>query len=222
MKRMTRLLDIGITQMTNIIIGMAEIGESAVIKAIEAYEKGAEPGREIFDTSEKLRMLQEEASELAVELFARYQPVASDLRFIKSCMEISYALSRYGRYAYDIVDTIDTMGSIERCDKSAVVEMADIATKMIQLSVTALRTQDKDAAKRLYEMDDSVDALFRKFLRQSITPKGKKGSNKIASDPRCFASNLLTLRYLERISDHACYIGDSVHYAVTGETSPRD
>jgi phosphate transport system protein len=92
---------------------------------------------------------------------------------------------------------------------------------MIRLSVTALRTQDKDAAKRLYEMDDTVDALFRKYLRQSITPKGKKGSNKISSDPRCFASNLLTLRYLERMSDHACYIGDAVHYAVTGETSPR-
>lgn len=218
---MARLLDIGISQMTNIIMGMAEISEAAVIKAIEAYEKGIPPGRQIYDSSEKLRMLQEEASELAVELFARYQPVASDLRFVKSCMEISYALSRYGRYAYDIADTIAAVGSIEHCDKSAVVEMAAIATKMIQLSVNALRTQDKDAAKRLYEMDDSVDALFRKFLRHSITPKGKKGSNPIASDPRCFASNLLTLRYLERMSDHACYIGDSVHYAVTGQTSPR-
>jgi phosphate transport system protein len=29
------------------------------------------------------------------------------------------------------------------------------------------------------------------------------------------------LRYLERISDHACYIGDSVHYIVTGESRPR-
>jgi phosphate transport system protein len=29
------------------------------------------------------------------------------------------------------------------------------------------------------------------------------------------------LRYLERISDHACYIGDSVYYIVTGNSNPR-
>ncbi|HYY40899.1 MAG TPA: PhoU domain-containing protein, partial [Nitrososphaera sp.] len=40
-------------------------------------------------------------------------------------------------------------------------------------------------------------------------------------DPRCYISALLILRYLERISDHSCYIGDSVHYIVTGTSSPR-
>jgi phosphate transport system protein len=31
----------------------------------------------------------------------------------------------------------------------------------------------------------------------------------------------LIMRYLERIADHACYIGDSVHFIVTGQSSPR-
>jgi phosphate transport system protein len=38
---------------------------------------------------------------------------------------------------------------------------------------------------------------------------------------RCYISALLILRYLERISDHACYIGDSVYYIVTGNSNPR-
>ncbi|MGI0090504.1 MAG: hypothetical protein ACREBS_02225 [Nitrososphaerales archaeon] len=34
-------------------------------------------------------------------------------------------------------------------------------------------------------------------------------------------SAALILRYLERISDHSSYIGDSVVYIVTGEKMPR-
>jgi phosphate transport system protein len=42
-----------------------------------------------------------------------------------------------------------------------------------------------------------------------------------AHHPRCYISALLLLLYLERISDHACYIGDSINYIVTGYSSPR-
>src|ERR1044071_9425072 len=91
---------------------MAKLSENSVFTAIESYQKGTHEKRQIFDWSEKLRVLQEEVSDLAIELIARYQPVASDLRFIKSCMEISYGFSRFGRYSYDIVDVLGTMGSI--------------------------------------------------------------------------------------------------------------
>jgi phosphate transport system protein len=99
--------------------------------------------------------------------------------------------------------------------------MANTAREMIHLSIKALQTQDKDAAKKLYEMDDTVDALYRKYLREIITPTNKKEMKNMITDPRCYLSTLLILRYLERISDHACYICDSVHYIVTGASSPR-
>lgn len=219
---MTRLLDLGLGRISNIIMHMAQLSERSVVTAIDSYEKGTAAKQEVFDWSEQLKMLQEEVAELAVELIARYQPVASDLRFIKSCMEISYGFSRFGRYAYDIVDIIGTMGSISHCDKTPVLEMAGTAVQMIRTSVQALNTKDKDAAEKLYGMDNTVDALYRKYLREAITPKNKKtGANDMFKDPRCYVSTLLILRYLERISDHACYIGDSVHYIVTGMPSPR-
>jgi len=43
-------------------------------------------------------------------------------------------------------------------------------------------------------------------------------TNNNAINPRCYISALLILRYLERISDHACHIGDSVRYIVTLST----
>ena len=204
---------------------MAKTSENSVFAAIESYQESTHIKKQIFDWSEKLRVLQEEVSDLAIELIARYQPVASDLRFIKSCMEISYGFSRFGRYSYDIVDLLETMGSISDCDKSAVLEMAKTVRGMILLSLQALQSRDKSAGENLYRMDDTVDTLYRKYLRDIITPSQEQQTEKRLTDsnnnPRCYISTLLILRYLERISDHACYIGDSVHYIVTGVSSPR-
>ena len=208
---------------------MAKLSENSVFTAIESYQESTLVKKQIFDWSEKLRVLQEEVSDLAIEMIARYQPVASDLRFIKSCMEISYGFSRFGRYSYDIVDVLETMGSISNCDKSAVLETAKTVREMILLSLNALQSRDKNAAEKLYEMDDTVDTQYRKYLRDLITPSSQvqeKSTEKILTNgdnnnPRCYISALLILRYLERISDHACYIGDSVHYIVTGFSSPR-
>ena len=219
----------------NIIMDMASLSERSVATAMESYEKGTRVKKEIFDWSEQLRVLQDEVADLAIELIARYQPVATDLRFIRSCMETSYGFSRFGRYAYDIVDVLETMGSISQCDKKPVLETAIIARDMIHQSVQALRSQDKDAAEKLYRMDDTVDALYKKSLRETITPTsiGEELLNSKSSsprdsqrerttpDPRCSVATLLIMRYLERISDHACYIADSVHYIVTGTSSPR-
>jgi len=204
---------------------MAKISENSVFAAIESYQESTHIKKQIFDWSEKLRVLQEEVSDLAIELIARYQPVASDLRFIKSCMEISYGFSRFGRYSYDIVDLLETMGSISDCDKSAVLEMAKTVRGMILLSLQALQSRDKSAGEKLYRMDDTVDTLYRKYLRDIITPSQEQQNDKRLTasnnNPRCYISALLILRYLERISDHACYIGDSVNYIVTGVSSPR-
>jgi len=195
---------------------MAKLSENSVVIAIGSYQESINVKKQIFEWSEKLRVLQDEVAELAIELIARYQPLATDLRFIRSCMEIAYGFSRFGRYAYDIVEVIETMGSISDCDKSAVLEMAKTVREMILLSGNALQSRDKDLAKRLYELDDTVDRLYRKYIRDTIIAQNEK-----PKDLRCYISASLILRYLERISDHACYIGDSVDYIVTGNSSPR-
>jgi phosphate transport system protein len=68
-------------------------------------------------------------------------------------------------------------------------------------------------------MDNTVDALYRKYLRELIAQQNDV--NKGEMNSRYYISGLLILRYLERISDHACYIGDSIDYILTGKSSPR-
>ncbi|HEU4447575.1 MAG TPA: phosphate uptake regulator PhoU [Nitrososphaeraceae archaeon] len=221
---MTRLLDLGIEHIHNIVMDMAKLSERSVFASIESYERGTSTiKKQIFEWSENLRLMQDEVSDLSIELIARYQPVATDLRFIRSCMEIAYDFSRFGRYSYDIVDVLETMGSISDCDKSYVLQMSNTVREMINLSIEALQSRDRNAAQKLYEMDDTVDALYRKYVNEIINPQEHHNNKKEYLDKtlRCYISALLILRYLERISDHACYIGDSVYYIVTGNSNPR-
>jgi phosphate transport system protein len=217
---LARLIDHGLERLTELIMNMAELSEMCVLNAIESYEKGIVNKTQIFEWSEKLKISQTEVSDLTTELIRRYQPVASDLRFIRSCMEIAYGFSRFGRYAYDIAEILEMMGSIHKCDKSRVIETSNLASEMIKLSINALQNKEKETVSKLYNMDNSIDALYRNYLRDLITPKMDSNEN-LLKDPRCAISALMILRYLERIADHACYIGDSVHYIVTGKSSPR-
>ena len=216
---MTRLLDLGIARTRDIIGEMSKISEICVSTVLESYTKGDVKKREMFEWAENLRILQEEVSDLAFELIARYQPVATDLRYIKSCLEISYVLARFGGYGYEIVEVLDMMGSISECDKTVVTEAAKVTSEMISLSVNALDFKDKLASDKLYDMDDTVDLIYRNYLREIVT--ASKESRDMYADPRCVISSLHVLRYLERVADHACYIADSVSYIVTGKSSPK-
>ena len=58
---------------------MAKLSEQSVFTSIDSYDKGTSVKKQIFEWSEKLRVLQDETADLAIELIARYQPVATDL-----------------------------------------------------------------------------------------------------------------------------------------------
>ena len=186
---------------------------------MESHIKGDVKKEEMFEFAKKLRILQEEVSDFAFELIARYQPVATDLRYIRSCLEVSYVLSRFGGYGHEIVEVLDMIGSISECDKTVVTKAANVTSEMISLSVNALDFKNKQASDKLYDMDDIVDRIYRDYLREIVV--AKKESQDIYADPRCVISALHVLRYLERVADHACYIADSVSYIVTGKSNPR-
>jgi len=60
------------------------------------------------------------------------------------------------------------------CVKTAVLEMAKKVRELILLSVDALETRDKNAVSKLYEMDDTVDTLYRNRGVLSQKMRGNK------------------------------------------------
>ncbi|HVP22653.1 MAG TPA: phosphate uptake regulator PhoU [Conexivisphaerales archaeon] len=209
---MTRLIDPGLERLKGILRDMAILSEKSVETSIKAYTLNERVTEEIYGWSEQINILHRQASDLAVDLIARYQPLASDLRYIESCFEISYGFSRLGRYAYDVAQLLDAFGDLSECNSEEVAKMGDLVKKMIHDGVEAFFEQDVNVAKSLGEMDDEVDRRYREHIKRIAS---RSAANRKA-DPRCTVAVTLAIRYLERMADHACYIGDSVLYVATG------
>ena len=210
---MVRLLDLGLERLKNMLVDMGKLAEQTVSTAIDAYTQNKDLLNEVYMASERLRMLEEEVSELAIELLARYQPVASDLRFIKSCLEIAYGFTRFGRYAYDIMQVRSMFGDLSHCDTKPIEEAGRHAKEMIRLSIKAFIEHDVNLARRIKEMDSVVDDLYLSYVKAAAESKDK--------EIRCTIAGTLILRYLERIADHATYIADAVEYIKSGTKASR-
>ena len=195
------------------LMDMAELSEKSVGTSIDAYVTGRNVVNDIDAWSNELGKNHDDVKDLGVELLARYQPVASDLRFIESALEISYGFFRYGRYALDIAQVLDMFGDLSKCDNSIIQTTAKMTKEMIHMSTEAFATRDVELAKRIKNMDDYVDEKYRTNL-MGIAQNPNQ-------DLKCAVSTTLILRYLERIADHSAYIGESVVYIVTGEKTQR-
>ena len=209
---MSRLIDIGLEQLSRLIYKMGDLSEKTVSLSFDCYLKGIDSYEKVQVWSETLVSLSEEAEDKAVELIARYQPVASDLRTIKSYMKIAYDLSRYGRYAWDITHIHKRLNiKLNEC-RFPWMPLEEISGKvlgMVHTSIEAIKKHDVDLAKTLDITEKEVDDMYYRCLERLVKQP--------PALTRCIVSTLLFIRHLERIADHAAYIGESVIYIVTGE-----
>jgi phosphate transport system protein len=203
-----RPLDAGLNDMSETLLQMADLAERTVEASLSSTAQGGKIDAQVRVWSNELQGRYDDVEEKAVELIARYQPVASDLRVIKSDMKIAYDLARLGRYAYDIVQVLDLIDGGKAADRAFLEQMSEKVLDMMKLSFKTLRTHDVDVARQLIEMDNGVDSLYRDYLRRLITNANLKAAEAV--------STALVARHLERIADHAWYIAQSVSYMVTG------
>jgi len=207
---LSRLLDAGLENLSTTLIKMGEIAENAVVTSIEGFLNGIDVINKVRSLSEALVSMRRKVEDDAFELIARYQPVASDLRILKSYMKIAYDLERYGRYALDISFDHKTFAKLE---KGVLVDykleqLAEKVAKMVHMSITALKGHDAKLSKKLAGIENEVDELYMNVLKQF---------SRMPIRTKSLISNVLVVRYLERIADHATYIGESLVYIATGE-----
>jgi phosphate transport system protein len=212
---MKRLIDSGLEQLAGMLFHMGELAQKTVTMSITNYMEGTHDYEQVKELSGALSLMADPVEDIAFEIIARFQPVASDLRIIKSYMKICYDFKRYGRYAYDISQIYEQLGGMEQCDltfREISKKMGIDTIKMVETSIRALKNHDVELAKTVFAMEKQVDSLYRSYLDKLITT---------TATTECTISSLLVVRYLERIADHATYIGESIVYLVTGEKMLR-
>ncbi len=209
---MSRLIDVGLKQLSNLLNKMAELAEKTVALSFDVSTKGVDSSDRVQVYSETLISSSEEIEEKATEVIARYQPVASDLRAIRSYMKIAYDLARCGRYAWDISFIYRRFNiSFEECTLPwlPLKEMMSEVLKIMRIAVDAISKTDLKLAKKIGEIETGIDKMYIESLNKLVEQAPIK--------TKCVVANLLFVRHLERISDHAAYIGESIIYLTTGE-----
>jgi phosphate transport system protein len=169
-----------------------------------------EMAKDIIKGDQKVDDMSQKIENLCMELLALQQPMAKDLRRIIGILKIGIDLERIGDLAVDIARV-----AAQAKDKTHITKleyiprMAEIARKMLQESMVALKNDDSDLARQITKWDYEIDGLYVKarsklfkliIERPEIIDEG--------------TSLLLVNRHLERIGDHICNICESIVYIV--------
>lgn len=209
---MSRIIDSGLEELSAALHKMGELAYQAVLTALRECIENRDAYNDIREISDALVSMADSVEDKAFELIARFQPVASDLRTIKSYMKIAYDFARFGRYALDMSYTNQKLGGIKNCGAwiiSHVKDMGEKALSMIRLSINSLRSHNPQLAEKVTQTEEEVDRMYFDFLDKLI--------ERADTTTRCAVSSVLIVRYLERIADHATYICESIIYIATGE-----
>jgi len=157
--------------------------------------------------------LNEQIDRHCLDIIALHSPVAGDLRLISACLKMVEDLNRFGRYATDIAELIDDFEEGKAFKRfESLRTMSCLVVGIVDDAVYSFLQRDAEKASHLHERDDAVDALYDSIFREILTY--------MMEDPRKITIGIdliLVARYMERVADHACNIGEYVYYMVTGE-----
>jgi phosphate transport system protein len=212
---LNRLIDVVLEDQAKLLYGMGELTYQTLSLSLKAYVEGSMVQKQVQEMSDRLMVMADQVEARTFELIARFQPVASDLRTIKSYMKISYDFARYGRYALDISFINDQFSGIKVCDSDVRLYIEEMSAKVLQMvatSVDALRRLDIDLARSISQTEQEVDQMYIVHMKKLFDEEN-------ISNNKCIVSSALMVRYLERIADHAVYVCESILYIVTGEKS---
>ncbi len=150
--------------------------------------------------------------ERALETIATQSPVARDLRLLHSLTYIAMHLERMADLSVNIAKatgrTAGRQGPQTLYD--LIQAQGNLVYRVLDATIEALERSDLDLARKLPELDEPIDHLYKQFFRELARLHDEE-------DIEWASSMVLASRYLERIADNAVDIGERIAYLVTGE-----
>ncbi len=156
--------------------------------------------------------LEVEIEEDILKIFALYQPVAVDLRYLVSFLKLNNDLERIGDLASNIASRAASLAVKDQLTiPSQIPKMSELVQKMLKDTLDALVDLDDQKANSVLLQDDTVDNLHLSMYQEV--------GEKIKADPQHVGNWMEIMavsRYLERVADHCTNIAEDVEYMVLG------
>ena len=204
-----------LVELNHEMIKMGTMIEESIAQAVNALcKKDVELAKKIMEGDEEIDRAQKRIENICFNLLIQQQPVARDLRTITAAMKMVTDMERIGDHAADISEMTISMGkSAYEANLSHINKMASETVLMLNWSIEAYVSKDKQKAQDVIDHDDIVDRLFdetKKDIINLILQNTKDGEE--ATDL------LMVAKYFERIGDHATNIAEWVIYSLRTST----
>ncbi|RCG31902.1 phosphate transport system regulatory protein PhoU [Sphaerisporangium album] len=193
-------------QMTNLV-------RSAISRATTALlDADLQLAESVISQDAEVNRLYAEIETSIYELMATQQPVAVDLRTAITALRMGADLERMGDLAEHVAKIARMRHPVSAIPvevRDTIVEMGQIAERLVTKTGSCIATRDVDLAKELEDDDDAMDRLHRRLFRVLLSKDWPHGIEPAVD---------ITLigRYYERYADHAVRVARDVVYLVTG------
>ena len=211
---MDRIIDSQLEDLKKLTLEMGGLVEKALTSTTTGVlKKELAQLKEVHIIENKINELQIQIDNACLQVLAKQGPVAKDLRLILSIIKINTDLERMGDQCVNISHIGREL--IERKFSNSLQDlelMFASSRAMVKASLDCFVKMDVDAAQKVLDMDDQVDAFKKKINQTSVA--NMKTDIEHLQDHLDF---ILIARNLERLGDHSTNIAEDVIFAFSGK-----
>ena len=201
---------------TQTLVDLSALVSDAISRATHALVNAdIKEAEEVIASDDRVDDIQHELDARIIDIIARQQPVASDLRALVTALRMSADLERMGDMAHHIAKITRLRHPNSAVPSELLVtieEMGKVARSISDKVGGVINSRDVDKALEVEKDDDEMDKLHRKLFTTLLDESWAHGTE-TAID--------ITLigRYYERYADHAVSVARRVYFLVTGKFS---
>jgi phosphate transport system protein len=199
--------------LTDKLVEMTRLVRSAISRATTALlDSDLQLAESVISRDAEVNAVFEDIETSIFDLMARQQPVAVDLRMVITALRMGTDLERMGDLAVHVAKVARLRhpdSAIPAEIRSTIVEMGQIAEKLVTKAGSCVASRDVESALELEQDDDAMDRLHRRLFKNIL---GKDWPHGV--EPAIDIT--LIGRYYERYADHAVRVAGDVVYMVTG------
>lgn len=201
-------------EMNNHVIKMGSLLELSTNEMILALEQAdTEIAKRIIARDDEIDHLEQQIERECINLIAKQQPLATDLRKITSIMKIITDIERIADQCADISEYIIKLSKLPAMNAPKdLSKMISAMKKMVIGTIDSFVEGNVEKASLVITADDEVDDYFEK-LTSELENIMQKESLLV---PQCVCY-LMIIKYLERMADHATNIAEWITFIVTGD-----
>jgi phosphate transport system protein len=196
------------------LLRMGAMVEDSINESIRALlDRDTAVAERVIASDTAIDLMELEIDAHTVELIAKMQPAAVDLRFVATAMKITPELERIADLAVDVCErAIELNREPQLKPLIDIPRLARIAQDMVRQSLDSFVRGDAVLARQVIARDDEVDLLTEQSFRELLTY--------MLEDSR-YISRAIRLtfigKYFERMADGATNICEMVVYLVEGK-----